>query len=269
MTYSKINITKGENAGAGSDIKGKAYIVDITDVISGFERDADGITISGNLVLKSGAVMQTVEFTKNTLKNTSKSEGDVDAKGTIQGCEFEHPGNTVAIRAFRRFWMNKDIVIIYEHCDPTKNDDLYGSICSPMQMNYDANEDKDKNNTKFTFVSTNKGPEVAVYLGTKTVGSDTVVAADTVTIDVTNGPGRYQLTTNTAAKTLLGLSNMVHNGVYTLIGSGGTYPASIPSGGLWILKDGSSWSGISGSSITFRGYKNGASTWNFIEQSRT
>jgi hypothetical protein len=269
MAYAKVNVTKGQNTGAGTDIKGKAYIFDWNEVIGGYNREDNGIEMLSNLQFQAGAFIQTIEFTKSTLKNSSKSDGDDDAKGIIQGCEFNHPGSSQEIREFRSHWMNKDIGIVYEHCNSDMDDDLYGSPCAPLQMKFEATEDKDNNSTKFTFESTNKGPDVAIYKGTKNVGSPTVVAADTTDVDVSNGPGEYQLTDNTGATQLTSLANAENNGVYTLIGSGGNNPATIATGGNFILADGTAWTGIAGATITFRAFKDGAATWKFIEQSRS
>jgi hypothetical protein len=267
--YSKVNVVKGHNTGAGSDIIGKAFLFEWSDVIGGHDRESDGINILGTLQFKSGAFIQTIEFTKSSLVNTSKSDGDDDAKGVIQGCEFSHPGNSQEVREFRSYWMNKDIGIIYEHCNSALNDDMYGSPCAPLKMSFESTENKDVNNTKFTFESGNKGPDVAIYQGTKNVGSATVVAADTTTVDVTNGSGQYQLTDNTGATALTGLSNAVNNGLYTLLGSGGTNPATVSTAGNWILAAGAAWTGIAGASLTVRAYKDGASTWKYIEVSRS
>lgn len=270
MTYAKFDVLKpGNNAGKGSDIKGTAILFEWADVLSGYSRDDDGITISGNLVFKPGAFMQKLEFTKSTLKNTSKSDGDDDKRGIIQGCEFQHPGSAIDIRKFRSYWLNRDAGIIYDHCDPATDPDLYGSPCNPMQMNFEAEESKDSVHTQFTFATVGKGNDVAIYKGTNTYSTVELVDADVTAVDLTAGEGQYQLTDNTIATEIVGFTNAVDKMVFTLLGSGGVNPASITAAGVMALQAGASWSGVAGATITFRVFKDGAATFKYIEQSRT
>lgn len=270
MTYAKFDVLKpGNNAGKGSDIIGTAILFEWPDVLSGYTRDDDEITITGNLVFKAGAFMQKLEFTKSTLKNTSKSEGDDDKRGIIQGCEFQHPGNALEIRKFKAYWLNKDVGIIYDHCNPATDPDLYGSPCNPLQMNFETEESKDTVHTQFTFASIGKGNEVALYKGTNTYSTVELVPADAVSIDLAAGEGQYQLSDNALATVINAVTNAVDKMVFTLLGSGGTNPASIAAGGIFTLQAGAGWSGVAGATITFRVFKDGAATFACIEQSRT
>lgn len=270
MTYAKFDVNKpSDNAGRGSDIKGIATLFEWDDVLNGFQRDTDGITINGNLQFKAGAFMQKLYFTKSTLKNTSKSDGDDDKRGIIQGCEFQHPGNAADIRKLRNFYLNRNIGIIYEHCNSNKDPDLYGSPCNPLQMNFEFEESKDSIHTQFNFASVAKGDDVAIYLGTNTYSAVELVAADTAEIDLAAGDGLYQLSDNTVPTALTGFSNEADYMVVTLIGSGGTNPTSINAGGNFVLKNGAAWSAIADSTITFRVFADGASSFTYFEQSRT
>ena len=270
MTYAKFDVNKPSNsAGRGSDIKGIATLFEWDDVLNGFQRDADGITITGNILFKAGAFMQKLYFTKSTLKNTSKSDGDDDKRGIVQACEFQHPGNSADIRKLRNYYLNKNIGIIYEHCNSDQEPDLYGSPCNPLQMNFEFEESKDSIHTQFNFESVAKGDDVAIYLGTNTYNAVELVAADTAIIDVASGEGIYQLSDNTVPTELTGFSNETDAMLVTLWGSGGTNPANINSGGNFVLKNGASWSGITDATITFRVFADGASSFTYIEQSRT
>ena len=267
MTYVKVDIAKPGNVGVGGDKKDKIIIFDWDDVATMPARDASGIVITGNIAMNSGAYMIKMYGTQNTIKASADSEGDPDAKGVTQTVEFEHPGDAQEVREFRANWMNKNIGIIIERCSNTKKN-LYGTPCAPLQMVFKGEDDKDKNKTTFTFKSTQKGPDVADYQGTLTLSAVMATIAANATTVALVGSGRYQLTTGSAAiATITTCSNAVDGQVFTLIGSGGTYPSAI-AGTDFILFEGTAWSAISGAEITFKTFKNGASTYKFIELSR-
>jgi hypothetical protein len=269
MAYVKLSVLKpGDNKGVGGDKKDKIIVFDWDDVLTVPARDSKGIVITGNLVFNSGAYMSKVYATQSSIKAGADSEGDPDAKGITQSIDFEHPGDSVEIREFRANWMNKNIGIIIEKCSSSLKN-LYGTPCAPLQMVFKAEDDKDKNKTTFTFKSTQKGPDVADYQGTTTF--DAVVAtpaADATSINLVTGEGRYQLTVGTAAVVdITTCTNAVAGSKYTFLGSGGTYPPAI-TGDDFVLANGTAWSGISGAEITFEAFKDGSSTWKFIERSR-
>ena len=269
MSYVKVSVGKpGDNKGVGGDKKDKVIVFDWDDVLINPARDAGGIVITSDIVMKPGAYMVELYATQSTIKAAADSEGDPDAKGITQTFEFGHPGDSVDIREFRANWMNKNIGIIMQRCSSEKLS-LFGTPCSPMQMVFKAEDDKDKNLTTFTFKSTQKGPDVADYQGTITLS--TVVAteaADATSVDLLPGKGRYQLTSGTAAAVAITTcTNAVEDLAFTLVGSGGTHPSTI-SGGDFLLSNGTAWSAISGAEITFRCFKAGVSTWKFIELSR-
>lgn len=270
MPYVKVDVLKpGDNKGNGGDKKDRIILVDVDDIASMPSRDASGILITGNITLNAGAYMSKIYATQYTIKAGADSEGDPDAKGITQTVEFEHPGDSQAIREFRANWMNKNVMIIIERCSSSVKN-LYGTPCAPLQMVYKVEDDKDKNKTTFTFKSTQKGPDIAIYEGTMTFSTAVAtVAANATSVDLTPGSGRYQLTTGSAAiATLTTCANAVDGLVFTLVGSGGTYPSSITAVNDFVLSNGTSWSAISGAEITFKAFKSGASAWKFFELSR-
>lgn len=269
MTYVKVDIAKpGDNKGVGGDKKDKIIIIDTDDIQTMPSRDGNGIVIVDDIVMKEGTYMTKVYATLDSIKTGADSEGDPDAKGVMQNVEFSHPGDSQEIREFRANWMNKNMLIIVERCSSTVKN-LFGTPCAPMQMVYKAEDDKDKNKTTFTFKSTQKGPDIAIYEGTLTLSSPVAtVAADATSVNLASGSGRYQLTDGTSASaTITTCSNAVDDMVFTLVGSGGSHPPAI-SGTDFLLSSGTAWSAIAGAEITFKAFKSGASAWKFIELSR-
>jgi hypothetical protein len=271
MSYVKLNVNKPTklSPGAGGDKKNTVTIVDLDDVLTHQPRDTKGIVITGKHVFKEGAYAIKIAVTPSSIATKATPEGEVDEEAVMQEFVFAHPGTEKEIREFRANWLGRDCLIFDESCsDGVINE--YGAPCAPMRMSYEATDDKDSKKTVFTFKSVNKGPEIAIYENTLTF-SDVLgtIDADENSPNVSAGEGEYQLGVNTVATALTTLIGMVHGGKYTLLGGGGAHPTSIVSAAFFTLKDGTSWSGIAGSSITLMAYKDGASSWMFIELSRT
>ncbi|TSA24358.1 MAG: hypothetical protein D4R67_11985 [Bacteroidetes bacterium] len=272
MTYVKVNLTKPSgNPGAGGNKKDLITLIDVDDIQTFPGRDSKGVVITDNIVMKENTYAVKVYGTVNTIKTGSNSEGDIDAEGFIHDLEFEHPGNSVELREFKTNWLGRNIIAIVERCTTGKKE-LFGMPCAPMRMTTKAEDDKDKNKSTITFKSALKCPyEIADYQGT--IEYDSVmgtVPADDTSPDVAAGQGQYQLTSGSvSAVAITTLDNAVNGGVYTLLGSGGSYPSTIPSGNDFILANGTTWTALAGSQITVKAFKSGASSWSFIEQSRS
>lgn len=207
--------------------------------------------------------------TQHTIEAGHKGEGDPDKKGYIQSVKFEHPGSEIEIFEFDANWLNRNVGIIIQRCSDNKKL-LYGTPCAPLQMVTEKVDNKDTDHTLFTFASSQKGPIECDYQGTITF--DTVkgtAAADATAVDVAAGEGEYQLTDGTVAPvSLLSLTNPVAGYVYTLLGAGEANATEIVSGGNFLLKSGTSWKAYTGGFISFKAFKDGGSTWKFLEMDR-
>jgi hypothetical protein len=272
MSYVKVNVLKpGDNKGSGGDKLDHITIFDWDDVLVNPARDSKGVVITGNFQMNPNAYMITLYSTQDKTKANVDSEGDPDAKGFTHTVEVSHPGNEVAIREFRSYWVNRNVSIIIERCSSTTKT-LYGTKCAPLQMVIKAEDDKDKTLTTFTFKSTQKsGLDCADYQGTMTMETVTgTVAADDASPDVTQGEGQYQLTTGTAAPVIITtLDNAIDGGSYTLLGSGGAHPSTVGIANDFILASGIGWTALAGAQLTVKAYKSGAATWKFFELSRS
>ena len=146
------------------------------------------------------------------------------------------------------------------------------NLISPLRGSVKWEDDKDKNKTTFTFKTVLKcNFDIADYQGTITTDTVTgTIAANAVSLDLTNGEGRYQLTTGTVSAVVINAAtNAVDGMTFTLLGSGGTYPSTIATGGVYEVSNGTTWSALANATITFKAFKNGASTFKYIEVSRT
>lgn len=270
MSYTKVNVTKptGISPGKGGDKKDKVTLIDLDDLQTEASRDANGIVISGSHVFKENCYGIQLYMTPGTFEGKSTSEGDFDSEGFNQEVKFDHPGSKQEILEFRQNWINKNILVIIERCS-TGEKEQYGGSCAPLRMKVEGQDTKEMNKSTFTFSSSNKGPDIAKYEGTVTLPSVTdTVDADATSIDLTNGGGEYQLTDNAAATVITTCTNAVDGMIFTLLGSGGSNPATIESGNDFLLSSGTTWTGNANSKITFKAFKDGAATWKFYELSR-
>ncbi len=270
MSYANVNVDKpGRNSGIGGNKKDKIILFDFEDVASFPSRDSKGVVITDNIAFKSGAHMITIYGTVDKIKSGSSSEGDIDAEGFIHTLEFEHPGNSVEIREFKTNWVGRNIGAVVQYCNSNQKA-LFGTPCAPMRMQTKWEDTKDKNSTAITLKQAAKCEyEVGDYQGTLTFDSPVATeAADVTSINLAPGEGRYQLTDGTSAPAAITTcSNAVDGMVFTLVGSGGSHPSTI-SGTDFMLSCGTAWTALSNAEITFKAFKNGSSTWKFIELSR-
>lgn len=269
--YVKVNVNKPTKAspGKGGDKKDKITLVDLDDLLSEAPRDAKGILVVGNHTFKPGAYAISLYVTQDSISGKPSSDGEIDAEGIIQELIFAHPGSSKEIRELRSNWLSRNIMAFVEKCSDSTTDQ-YGAKCAPLRLKFEAPDDKDMNRTVITLTSALKGPDVGIYEGTLTLAEPAaLVDADVAIIDLSAGPGQYQLQDNTEAKELTGANNAVDDLVFTLIGSGGTHPATITDDFYFTVKGGVTWTGLAGSTITFKAFNVGGGLFRFFELSRS
>lgn len=268
--YVKKNIIKpsGMSPGKGGDKKDKVTIIDLDDLLNEASRDDKGVLIAGSHTFKENAYGVQLYVTPGTHEGKVTSEGEIDSEGFMQEYKLEHPGSELDILEFVANWINKNVLIIDERCsDGAKYQ--FGSSCAPLRLQLESTDNKEMNKSILTFKSALKGPMKAKYEGNVTLPSVTgTVDADATTVDLANGSGEYQLQDNAAATEITTCSNAADGLIFTLVGSGGNNPATISSGNDFLLKNGTTWTGLANSKITFKAFKDGAGTFKFIELSR-
>lgn len=270
MTYVKANVLKPSNlnAGKGGDKKNVVYIIDVADLLNEASRDSKGVLISGSHSFKENAYAIKLYCTPGTHEGKVTTEGDPDSKGLMQQYKIEHPGSELEKLEFEANWINRSVIIIEERCSDNVKFQ-YGASCAPLILDIEATDNKDANKSVYTFKSILKGPNKAKYEGTVSVASPVATLdADATIIDLSSGEGEYQLTDNTVPTQILSCSNEVDDLVFTVLGSGGSNPATIQAGGDFFLKNGTTWTGLANSKITFKVFKDASSNYVFFELSR-
>jgi hypothetical protein len=266
------NVLKSTVTGAGgSDKQDILYIIDADEISTWPTRAQHDASYAGSFVMASGKYMYKLYVTASSIKVGYETEGDPDKKGFVHTLEAEHPGDSTQIKEFLNYFLNRNIVVIWERCsDGTKQ--VLGTKCAPLQMVPKGENDKDKNVNMLTLKGIAKTPFGPGYYtgGTTLTSVMGTPAAGATSVDVAAGEGEYQLTTgSSSAATITTMTNAVHGKVYTLLGSGGTYPSTITAANDFILKDGTTWTASAGARITVQAFKSGASAWKFVEVSRS
>ncbi len=151
--------------GAGLHPQDALILIDVDDIVTFPARDEDGVNITGNIALAQDATAITIYGTPGTFVATSNSSGDADAVGFQPSIQFNHPGNTAAIHAFKTNWVGRKIVAIMKFCNGTEKW-LFGSPCNPLQLqvNYEGNNESNRN--QFTLQQISVGEDFAFYGGT-------------------------------------------------------------------------------------------------------
>lgn len=265
-------ITKGK--GSAENKSFEVILIDINDIATHPARDDNNVSIVGNYVMKSGKYVTKLQVSSSKTSLPFTSEGEEDNVSISALPEFSFPGSTLEFEEFVANWTNRSVIVAVQvgACGGSGSFyRVYGSKCAPLSLLVEGqnNNDATMGLVKFQqFAKTDLMP--GRYTGTFTLDTATTVAADATTVDVTNGDGEYQLTDNSVATIITDLTNASNNGKYTLLGSGGTNPATIQSSNAnFVLVGGVDWQGLSGATITFNAIDAGSSDHVFIEISRT
>ncbi|MFC0605901.1 hypothetical protein [Winogradskyella pulchriflava] len=273
MSYSNPSIVE-KGRGSAESKSFEIIIMDVNDIATFPTRDSSNVAMSGNFVMKDGKYVTKMQVSSSKTSLPVTSEGEEDNVSISALPEFSFPGSTLAFEEFVANWTNRSVIVAVQvgACGGGSSFwRVYGSQCAPLSLLLEAqnNNDATMGLIKFQqFAKTDLMP--GRYSGTFTLATvaDTV-DADATTVDVSNGNGEYQLQDNTGATEITDLTNATNNGKYTILGSGGSNPATISTGGNFVLVGGVDWTGTSGATITFNAIDAGSSDHVFIEISRT
>lgn len=165
--YVKASIARPDGQpGRGLTPKDRLVVIDVDDIETFPARDADGVTIATDIVMKQGKTGVGIYITPGTANVSSNSSGDADAEGFTPSVQISHPGNKTEIRAFKQNWLGKNCIVILEYCDGTK--DLIGSPCNPCKLAVEYSGTNEANANQLTFQQVSKGDDIAIYTGAVT-----------------------------------------------------------------------------------------------------
>ncbi len=249
-------------------------VIETADIVYTPPKDANGVMMVGNFQLAPGKYWTEFDVTPSKTNLPFSSEGEEDNVSLSSLPEFYAPGSTLEQEEFVQNWTNTSIVIAVEvgACNsPNPFWRIYGSKCAPLTLLAEGQNDNEATAIMLKFQQFTKTQNMAGrYTGTFTLSTANAVPADTTNVDVAAGTGEYQLVDNTIATAIADLINAVLGGTYTLIGSGGTNPATIASSSAnFFLVGAVDWTAATGATITFKAFDAGGGDFFFVEQSRT
>lgn len=231
--------------------------------------DEDNQTIA-DIPLVSGGYWFYIDVQKASVIPQFNTDGDF-ALQFIDTVNAVLEGLSTETRAFLQKNAGRDVFIAWETC-ATGEIYIAGTKCRGLTMQIsDGGWLAEMTGATLLFTATCDQIPVK-YLGTISTQPAVTVAADATEIAYDNSNSVYQLTDGSVASvnitTLSGLTAADHNKQFKILGSGGTFPSTIDADDDFILKDGTTWTGEAGAQITFTIFKDGASTYKFVEVSR-
>jgi len=271
--YEFINVPKSTTPGSGA-AKPKDPNVAIfrrEDIAVWPLRDSKGVRSIGDFVMVAGKTPIYIYMTGVNQQPTYETEGEVDAEQVMQKFVATHPGDELEAHEFFQNNLGQDLIVVYGSCaDDTKR--IYGTKCSPLRLKNSFKNDKDGAGHTFTFEQI-QGTRFVPSFWTGNIPYAAPTATD-VSIDMLIANG-YQYKVEaldiTAAITLSDF-DLVHGDVVTLIGSGGSDPATLSAGDLTeatvILKDGTSWTALENATISLEVFDAGGTIY-LIEKNRS
>jgi hypothetical protein len=265
-------VYKGKGAAESKSFE--IILTDINDILTTPNRNDGKVLMVGNYQWKPGKYATIIQVTNSKTTLPLASEGEEDNASINSLPEFTMAGSPLEGEELMANWLNRGIIAFVKvgACgDPNPFWRVYGSKCAPLTLMPEGQNDNDGTNLMFKFIQHTKTDMMpGRYTGTITLATATVIAADAETVNVVNGDGEYQLTNNTDATIITDLINAVTGGTYTLLGSGGTNPATIEaSNANFLLAGAVDWQGLAGAKLTVKAYDAGGGDHIFVEHSRS
>lgn len=222
----------------------------------------------GNIPLKTGEYWNKIDTVLDSPEiKWSGTMGDVAA--TISNeLTFILGGMANDVLTLLEKGIGKGFYIVFEVC-ATGDRYIAGNACKPVRMTkFEGGSGKDQTATTVTFV-VECGEIWSKYTGNTPTQAAATIAADATTIGLTSNP-EYQLTSGASAAAAItsfsGTTDADINRVVTLLGSGGSHPSTISvSATDFLLIGGVQWVANSGSQISFKIFKDGATSYKYVE----
>jgi hypothetical protein len=266
----------GISPGSASPKKPNVTIFDFDDVAYMPPRDSNGIVVYSNIIMKPLKSMHQVYMTRSKTSAPYESDGEEDSMNIKQSFEGQHPGNKKEIREFIQNWIGRNVGIIHETCDGSK--DMVGTLCAPLQLKPSGQDNNDGrfHMLKFEAFATSQFLP-AIYNGGIPLMQPTLITVVAPIAVNTLETGSFLKLPAFDATEAIGLkwSSIEDGGVITLFGSGGADPAILlqgPGSGAFgvcdvLLKNANNWVALDGAWITLQAYGSAGVNY-FLEKER-
>ncbi len=240
---------------AANQIGMRVWLIDRTQIDSSQSfREPNSDRELGTIPMLDGEYMHYFDAINESPNSTSTGEnGDYNVAFT-NTFTFVMAGNRKKLLDFIEEYAGRGFIVIYQECE-TGTKYVVGSFCKPMVLSsFERKDDGDGRYITYTFTNAH-WRQPLIYTGDIITQDPVTVDADATDLAIDSSNGRYDLSENTAATTLATVSGITsddYGRTITIYGAGGDYPTSIADSTTFVLVDGETWSGTSGSTISFK-----------------
>lgn len=275
-----VSLPKGVGAlraGGPSDIKDVAFAFRKSDVLFMPPRNANGVLITGSVVMKPGTFMAKLYGTQSLIEVKEMTEGNADQEGSKQSVTLVHPGSYLEVQEWYQANKHEDLYIIIQRCKGEM--ELYGDCCNGLRVKREKTINGTETSNKFTFEAPIAGDVAAIYRGNITEeGFAGTLVANQNNQNISGGyAGKFlapKSNTSSTPITQLLYPGIKHGDIITIVGgagSGTSFYVGTEVGAQMITKDFAEMEITPGSEITFQVFgqnDGGDTTWYYIELSR-
>ena len=245
----------GNRDSSGNQIGYKVYLIarEQIDPAVGFPTPNSGREVA-TISLLAGEYMHYFEAIDNTLNDSGKGDkGEITTDHT-NTFSFIMGGNQAKLMDFLEEYGGSAFIIIYRECESS---DYYilGNPCKPMLLKgYERKNDKDSKSVTLTFEGKSYRQPLK-YVGNIVTASPDTISAGATTLAITDNP-QYRMSAHSAQVTIAAVSGIAssdYGRVIEVLGiASGVNPPLIADGSVFVLIDGTSFTGNAGSKISLR-----------------
>lgn len=254
---------------SGKIIKASIYVLASEDYddAQAFPQKVSGER--GNIPLKAGTYWKKIQVILDSSEaKWTGSVGDVAAviENTIT---FILGGMDKTVFDWLENRISMGHYVVFEVCLDTETKRyLIGNGCKPARMDsFDGGSTKDFTGTTVTFKQT-CGELICEYVGNTPIIEPVAVLATATSFALVTGNDRYQIASGAASTeitNITGAASSDEGRIITVMGGGGAGPSKIVDGTGFVLVGGEDWVGAANTQISFKVFRDGASTYKFIE----
>lgn len=264
-------------AGAGAPNTGSrfAYLAAVKDLVSFPDTDDNNVLLTGQPVFKEGKGLVPVYITTSSREYSYETQGDQDARSYKVKFIGTHPGTELEALEFVRNMTDEEFIVFIPGCKSTDSIKVLGRPCEPLIFKSNHKSGKDGSKFEFTFEQETGGQNAYMLYD----GPLNLAMAAYETVDFTNALtslDAIQKVANTEEAETLIVTSLADIDVpqVTFIGqsndpaTAGMIVEDTTTPILILLKNGTPWKALDGSTINFEVFKT-ASTVALIERWRT
>lgn len=240
--------------------------------------DENGVVMTSDFVFKSGMYPIEGYLTSSSKDYSVETTGDQDAERFKLKVMGNYPGDDTDATEFSVNNLGKPFILIAGKCDGSGRAKVIGDICNPLYLKPAFKANKDKTGFEFTWEQSEGSRYMHREYG-GTLPTETSVTPEMGSTEIQfllANPSSVRITVGTTATAAAIIFVTKTSGqIVTLIGqdTDQTKAATLNSSTAFtgnvivLLKDGIAWKSLSGSSISFRIFKDATKTY-LVETSR-